>query len=173
MSVEPTTLLRTKLHLPRIRSDTVPRPRLMQKLDHGLDRRLTLVSAAAGMGKSTLLAQWLEHSDRADDFVLVLDDYHTIDDEIVHQILARLIDHMPRNMHLVLTCRTDPPLPLAQLRARSEVTEIRSHDLRFTSEEAYDFLQSAASGAVSRGWLMYCQSAPKAGSLAYAWQPCP
>jgi len=77
----------------------------------------------------------------AEGCVLVLDDYHTIDGPAVHQVLAYLLDHLPPQLHLVIATRVDPPLPLARLRARGQLTELRAHDLRFTPAEAAQFLQ--------------------------------
>jgi LuxR family transcriptional regulator, maltose regulon positive regulatory protein len=72
--------------------------------------------------------------------VVVLDDYHVITSEALHQALAFLLEHMPPHIHVVVMSRTEPPLPLARLRARGELTEIRSGDLQFSIEEAADFL---------------------------------
>ena len=74
------------------------------------------------------------------DAVLVLDDYHAIASVAIHRGLAFLLDHLPPRMHLLLASRADPPLPLARLRARGELVEIRADDLRFTTEEAATFL---------------------------------
>ena len=75
-----------------------------------------------------------------DDFVLVLDDYHVIDATPVDQALTFLLEHLPPQMHLVITTREDPQLPLARLRARGQMTELRAADLRFTPAEAAGFL---------------------------------
>jgi LuxR family maltose regulon positive regulatory protein len=75
-----------------------------------------------------------------DNFTLVLDDYHTIDSESIAYALTFLLDHLPPLMHLVIATREDPPLPLARLRARGQLTELRAADLRFTPEEAGAFL---------------------------------
>lgn len=75
-----------------------------------------------------------------DPFALVLDDYHVIDAQPIHQALTFLLDHLPPRMHLVMTSRADPPLPLAQWRARDQLVEIRAIDLRFTPDEAAAFL---------------------------------
>ena len=74
------------------------------------------------------------------DFVLVLDDYHLVDDKQVDAALAFLLEHQPPQMHLVVTTREDPDLPLARLRARGQLTELRAADLRFTPAEAAEFL---------------------------------
>jgi LuxR family maltose regulon positive regulatory protein len=197
-------LLTTKLYIPPPRPNLVPRPQLLRQLDEGLrlGHRLTLVSAPAGFGKTTLVTEWIcsltrevawlsvdeEDNDprrfftylvaalrqidgqightahgllsapqpppaeslvtlllsdliaTVEAFVLVLDDYHLIQAPQIHGALAFLLDHLPRVMHLVLVTRQDPPLPLARLRARGQISEIRERDLRFTAEEAAAFL---------------------------------
>jgi LuxR family maltose regulon positive regulatory protein len=75
-----------------------------------------------------------------DPFILVLDDYHTIASEPVDQTLTFLLDHLPSQMHLVITTREDPSLPLPRYRVRGQLTELRAADLRFTPEEAGAFL---------------------------------
>jgi LuxR family maltose regulon positive regulatory protein len=75
-----------------------------------------------------------------DSFSSVLDDFHLIDSKPVHEALAFLLDHLPANMHMVITTRVDPPLPLARLRARGQMTENRARDLPFTPDEAAIFL---------------------------------
>lgn len=72
--------------------------------------------------------------------VLVLDDYHHITQQSIHDALAYLIDHLPNNIHLVFISRADPPLPLGRWRVRGQLTEVRADDLRFTEEEAAQFL---------------------------------
>ena len=73
-------------------------------------------------------------------FFLILDDYHVITTQPIHEAVTYLLEHMPSQMHLVILTRADPPLPLSRLRARSQLTEIRAADLRFTDEEAISFL---------------------------------
>jgi LuxR family maltose regulon positive regulatory protein len=73
--------------------------------------------------------------------VLVLDDYHEITATAIHRALTYLVEHLPPRQHLVIAGRSDPPLPLARLRARGELTEIRAAELRFSPEEAGSFLQ--------------------------------
>ena len=198
-------LLATKLYIPRWRPGLVSRPALVERLVRGTERKLTLVSAPAGFGKTTLLAEWLAATpsrDRAvawvsldatdndpalfwayvitalrrvqpevgtsalslllspqpppiasvlmtlineiaaieDDFALVLDDFHVIDAPPAHDAIAFLLDHLPPQMHLVIATREDPRLPLPRLRARSQLTELRAADLRFTSRQATEFL---------------------------------
>jgi LuxR family transcriptional regulator, maltose regulon positive regulatory protein len=197
-------LLETKLHVPRRRRGVVGRPRLDERLSGAEASALTLVSAPAGFGKTTLLTEWLaggpaaRHAvawlslDSADndpalfftyliaalqtvtpavgatalsllqspqtpveaalaallndlnglphDVVLVLDDYHVIATHDIHEGMAYLLDHLPPQAHLVIAGRADPPLPLARLRARSELVEVRAADLRFTLDEAAAYL---------------------------------
>jgi LuxR family maltose regulon positive regulatory protein len=78
-----------------------------------------------------------------DDIVLVLDDYQFVHDEQVHESLAFLLDHLPAAHHVALATRVDPPLPLARMRARGELREIRARQLRFTDREAAELLRSA------------------------------
>jgi LuxR family transcriptional regulator, maltose regulon positive regulatory protein len=210
MTVSSRPLLNTKLYRPKARRGAVPRPRLLEQLDRGLASSVTIVSAPAGFGKSTLLAVWLAEAaggggepagawlslDSGDndpalfwayvvaslrtiapdvgaevlalvetpgpvspqalltgllndlagvagELVLVIDDYHVIETRAVHDGLAFLVANMPPNVHLVLASRADPPLPLARLRARGDLTEVRAADLRFTAEEASDYLTRA------------------------------
>ena len=75
-------------------------------------------------------------------FMLILDDYHVIHTPTIHQQLAFLLDHQPANLHLVITTREDPLLPISRLRARGQVLEIRQDDLRFTAEETAEFLKT-------------------------------
>lgn len=75
-----------------------------------------------------------------DHFVLILDDYHVIEAKAVDRALTFLLDHLPPQLHLVIATREDPPLPLARLRARGQLTELRAADLRFTPAEAAAFL---------------------------------
>lgn len=202
-------LLTTKLALPPLRAALVARPRLIETLRAGLAGPLTLLSAPAGFGKTTLLAQvlstegrllhearaargtalaWLsldagdndpvrfwryviaaleraspgvgqhalgllhnagEFSSQAaltalinaldsqpQPLVLALDDYHAIENPDLHDGLTFLLSHMPAALHLVITSRTTPPLPLERMRVRGQVVELGAADLRFTSDEA-------------------------------------
>jgi LuxR family maltose regulon positive regulatory protein len=81
-----------------------------------------------------------ELADNETDFALVLDDYHEIDNQSIHESVSYLVEHLPPNMHLFIATRADPPLPLARLRARGQMTELRATDLRFTSGEAMELL---------------------------------
>ncbi|MGY1771004.1 LuxR C-terminal-related transcriptional regulator [Blastococcus sp. SYSU D00813] len=206
-------LLTTKLHRPRRRRGLVPRPRLAERLDRGRDATLTLVSAPAGFGKSTVLTEWLaaavpggragawlsldardndpalfwsyvvaalqtavpgigaaalaslrsphtpadaalatlvnELAELPGELVLVLDDYHVIDSPQVHEGLAFLVEHLPTQVQLVIAGRADPPLPLARLRGRGELVEVRAADLRFTPDEVATYLTDAMGLALS------------------------
>jgi LuxR family transcriptional regulator, maltose regulon positive regulatory protein len=77
----------------------------------------------------------------SDPIVLVLEDYHVIQSGPIHQYISYLLDHLPPNVHIILISRAEPPLPLARLRARGQLVEIRTNDLRFTSDEAAEFLK--------------------------------
>lgn len=195
-------ILATKLYTPSARAKAVLRIRLTKQLNDGLQGKLTLVSAPAGFGKTTLVSEWavsckrpvawlsLDERDNEptrfltyvvaalqtitptfgedvfavlesspspptesmltellneisripQNVLLVLDDYHAIDSQPVDQILTFLLDHLPPQMHIVITSREDPQLPLARLRVRGQLTEVRASDLRFTLDEAAEFL---------------------------------
>ena len=90
--------------------------------------------------ESILIALLNEITATPDNFVLILDDYHLIDSKPVDNILTFLLEHLPPQIHLVIASREDPDLPLARLRARGQLTELRVSDLRFTSSEAAEFL---------------------------------
>lgn len=195
-------LLRTKLYIPRQRANLVPRPRLLERLDEGFRRKLTLIAAPAGFGKTTLLSEWIRSNPHAvtwlsldsadndpirfwtywiaslqcqspelgaaalaqlqasqpppllsiltsllndisalpDTFASVLDDYHAIDAPEIHNAVAFVLDNLPDNLRLIITTRADPPLPLARLRARDQMVELRAAELSFTTDEAALFL---------------------------------
>jgi LuxR family maltose regulon positive regulatory protein len=86
------------------------------------------------------------------EMVLVLDDYQFISNDIVHQILAFLIEHCPSTLHLLIVTRSDPPLPLARLRARGQMVELRANDLRFTPGEAVEFLNQVMGLSIDDHW---------------------
>jgi LuxR family maltose regulon positive regulatory protein len=201
-------LLETKLFVPRLRRAAVARPRLSEQLRLGSEVKLTLVSAPAGFGKTTVLAQWLASRaaperpvawlsleeddsqpgsfwtylstalDRAipgvgadalallaspqpnvqaalativndlaaepTDVDLVLDDYHLVDGPDIGAGITFLLEHLPPNVRLVISTRADPALPLARLRARGDLLEIRASDLRFTSKEVASYLNDVS-----------------------------
>jgi len=230
----PAPILATKLYLPPLRLRSVPRPRLVERLNDGLaaGNRLTLVSAPAGFGKTTLVSEWVAGCGRPaawlsldagdsdpgrfltyliaalrtaapgigdgvlpllqspqppplestlttllndiagipSDVVVVLDDYHVLDAQPVDDALAFLVEHLPPQLHLVIATREDPALPLARLRARGQLTELRGADLRFTPSEAAEFLgrvmnldlstdEIAALDARTEGWIAGLQLA--------------
>jgi LuxR family maltose regulon positive regulatory protein len=197
-------LTATKLHIPELRPGHLHRAELVRALIAGLGTRLTLVSASAGSGKTSLLSEWhaapeerrpfawisLDPADNdpvrlwdgalaalqtispqiggsaqsalhspgttvedqvlpllindlaalAEPFVLVLDDYHLVENPEVHSAIELLIERLPAAAHLVIVTRSDPPLPLSRLRARGQMTELRAADLRFNVAEAGAFL---------------------------------
>jgi LuxR family maltose regulon positive regulatory protein len=79
-----------------------------------------------------------------EELVLVLDDYHVLGASAVHQAVTVLLDHLPPSLHLVISTRADPPLPLARWRARGQMIEVRADDLRFTFDEAVQFCKITA-----------------------------
>src|SRR5437667_1171930 len=81
-----------------------------------------------------------ELADVPDDVILVLDDYHRIHNREAHTLLELLVEHLPLQLHLVLICRSDPPLPVARWLAKGRLYELRGTDLRFTPEETETFL---------------------------------
>ena len=237
-----TPILATKLYAPPPRPQVVPRPHLLECLNAGFRSgcKLTLVSAPAGSGKTTLISAWVHQngdvtrgvhpsrvawlsldggdSDPArfltylvaalqsvapglgesllatlqahqppsteallipllnevatlpEPLVLVLDDYHVIESQAVDQALTFLLEHRPAQLHLVMATREDPQLPLARLRARGQLTEVRDADLRFALAEAAEFLNRvmglnlsaadiAALEARTEGWVAGLQLA--------------
>jgi len=107
---------------------------------------------------------------RPDELVLVFDDYHLIESAPIHESLSFFLTHLPPKLHLVIASRNDPPLPLARLRARDRLAELRAADLRFTPEESRSFLQevwglrlspgiAAALEARTEGWAVGLQLA--------------
>jgi LuxR family transcriptional regulator, maltose regulon positive regulatory protein len=106
----------------------------------------------------------------SENFSIVLDDYHLIKTQSIHEALTFLLDHLPPYMHIILTTRADPALPIARLRARNQMTELRADDLRFTSDEAAAFLNEvmrlkltgediAALESRTEGWIAGLQLA--------------
>ncbi len=103
--------------------------------------QLTGASPASFDGAVTALVNQLAAT--SDELVLVVDDYHLIDASEVHRSMEFLLDHLPPSLHLVLASRSDPPLPLARLRVRGQLTEVRAGELRFTADEAAELLRGA------------------------------
>ncbi len=198
-----TPILQTKLHVPNLSPNLVRRPRLIELLNTGVEKRLILISAPAGYGKTTLIVEWLrevgspaawvslDEGDNdpvrffnylvsalqtilpdvgtsalimlqspqkpaldallsllindligtPDHFMLVLDDYHVLQIQSIHEMVTFLLDHLPAQMHLVIGTRADPPLPVARLRGRGQLIEIRLGDLRFSLAESGGFFR--------------------------------
>ena len=200
-------LVETKLYMPRLRRDLVSRPRLRDRLSRGSQSRLTVVSAPAGFGKTTVLIDWLMAAPAEDQAVawlsldegdsdpalfwtylitalqtmapgvgasalpllqsarppietvlttvlnelrtlpyelyVVLDDYHLADGPGIQSGMAFLLDHLPPQVHVAISTRSDPALPLARLRARGDLVELRSLDLRFTPGEVAAYVSEA------------------------------
>ncbi|MEM7028575.1 MAG: tetratricopeptide repeat protein [Chloroflexota bacterium] len=231
-------LLRTKLFIPPPPAESIPRTRLLEQLDQSMSGKLSLVTAPAGYGKTTLVTSWLHHLtaqnpntqiawlslDESDNDIrrfftyfvaalsqfdasfeatidtylqdpraeistetllislvnqvialeqsvtFVLDDYHEITEAAIHEALSFWLDNQPPNFHLVITSRTEPPLPLPRMRVRRQVAEIETDALRFSLEESADFLNkhmhlnlSAADIAqldvMTEGWVASLQLA--------------
>jgi len=239
----PSSILVTKLHIPPLRSGLVHRSRLTERLQHHIssEKKLILVSAPAGFGKTTLVSEWLhdllqaepppcrvswlsldsadndrdmflayfiaalnhgndagmeigrgprnllgsplpvpvetilnqlinEITELTDRRIMVLDDLHLIEAPSVHEVLDILLAKLPPNLHLVLLTREDPHLHLARLRSQGQVTDLRARDLRFTTDEAADFLNrsmglelsgedAASLEARTEGWIAGLQLA--------------
>lgn len=200
----PSALLATRLNIPRLASALVERPQISARLTAGLGRALTLVTAPAGFGKTTILAQWARGCgvpvawvslDAGDDdpaqfwlyvlaalersapgvadsalgmlraprpapieavlrallngiaalpaerhLALVLDDYHCLTAAAIHESVALLLEHPPAQLHVYLAGRSEPPLPLARLRVRDQIAELRAPDLRFVPAEVAEFV---------------------------------
>ena len=224
-------LLQTKFHIPPVRRELVHRARLIDLLKTRQQHKLTLLTAPAGFGKTTLAASWLSEQecpvawvslDESDndpirffsyvisaldgvtavrigqtalnllhssepaspntllaylindlvnlnaDLILALDDYHRIEAKEIHAALAFLLDNQPPKLHLVLISRTEPPLPLAKLRARHQLAELQTFDLRFSHDEIDQFLnqtmhlglsaqQVTKLGMQTEGWVTALQ----------------
>ena len=120
---------------------------------------------------STILTTLLDEMEQVDrEFILILDDYHVISDQAIHDSLLALLNHPPANMHLVLSTRTNPELPLSRFRVRSQMIEVRDQDLCFTRQEAASFLvegmglplseeEVATLAARTEGWIAGLQLA--------------
>lgn len=209
---KPYPLLSTKLFMPQLQQGCVLRQALIDRLNKARHKRLTLISAPAGFGKTTLLLQWIfqnripaawisldtsdsdpasflcyliaalqkitEHTGDAvlsmmqsphpppfqtilihlmdeishinKDFILVMDDYHTIENPDIHTTVNFILAHLPPKMHVVISTRTDPPLPLARMTSRHQITEIRSSDLCFTLDETVSFFNETMNLNLSR-----------------------
>lgn len=136
----------------------------------GVDVLAALQSPQPPQSESILTALLNEIATVPDTFILIIDDYHVVDAKPVDEALAFLLEHMPPQMHLVIATREDPSLPLARLRARGQLTELRAADLRFTPGEAAEFLNQvmglklsaeeiAALESRTEGWIAGLQLA--------------
>ena len=106
------------------------------------DRVRSLLEAPRGVsGEGVVTALVNELDTLADPVTLVFDDYHVIESGPVHDGVTFLVSHLPPQLHVLIASRSDPPLPLARLRARGQIAELRAADLRFTPEEAAAFLR--------------------------------
>ena len=116
----------------------------LQEADHTIGAEATQLLAGMKQAPSeTVLTSLINDLDVADgEIVLVLDDYQFISNQAVHEDVAFLLEHCPTTLHLVISTRSDPPLPLARLRARGQTVELRAADLRFTEPEAAQFLNN-------------------------------
>jgi LuxR family maltose regulon positive regulatory protein len=204
-------LLSTKLFIPTSPLHVISRPDLVDIIERNLVQKLTLVSAPAGFGKSTLVCEWakshkgptswitLDKSDNdpsrfisylyealklsnikinkeqinsfvspevieidaistlflnslahsKEKIVLVLDDYHLIDNPNIHQLITYFLNHSPPTFHTIISTRADPPLPLSRMRARGEMIEVRVSDLRFKKENVEKFFKKTQDHVLS------------------------
>ncbi|UCD37570.1 MAG: hypothetical protein JSW54_12190 [Fidelibacterota bacterium] len=109
-------------------------------------RTLPMLRSGHSLPVEVLLANLINDIDtHSEDFALVLDDYHYIEISEIHAMVEFLLEHLPGRMHVVIATRVDPPLPLARLRGRDQLAELRFEDLQFTSAETYAFLMQAKS----------------------------
>jgi LuxR family maltose regulon positive regulatory protein len=132
---------------------------------------LPLLRSSQPLPSETLLVLLVnELAGLSQEVALVLDDYHVIDTPALHHALSFLLDHLPAHMHLLISSRSEPPLPLARLRAGNELVELRAAELRFTREEAANFLQQTMNLALpeqavtalearTEGWIAALQLA--------------
>jgi LuxR family transcriptional regulator, maltose regulon positive regulatory protein len=129
---------------------------------------LTAPGVVSGQGVVTALVNHLQAA--PEELALVLDDYHLMESAPIHEDLAFLLGHLPPRLHVVITSRSDPPLPLARLRARGQLAELRTADLRFTPEESVALLRevwgldltpeaAATLGSRTEGWAVGLQLA--------------
>ncbi|KAM3098828.1 AAA family ATPase [Phormidesmis sp. 146-12] len=92
------------------------------------------------------------------DVVLVLDDYHLINTSAIHDALIFLLEHLPLQVHLAIATRIDPPLSIARLRVRAQLTELHANDLRFTHEEAAAFLHQSLAQPLTEAQIATLQT---------------
>lgn len=200
MTLDP--ILKTKLFIPPLREGIVSRPRLIERINQNINNKALLISAPAGFGKSTLLAEWSsqaqtpvcwvsldktendpinflsyliasvqneynnlgdtvlnalrtpgtppvtgllnawvnEVAEYAKDFVLVLDDFHHIQDQAVAELVCHLTENQPPQLHLLLASRAELPFSCSRLRAQGDLVDLGISELRFTSDETTEYL---------------------------------
>jgi ATP/maltotriose-dependent transcriptional regulator MalT len=114
---------------------------------------LQLLSSSTPSTEAALAALLNDLAGRPEDLLLILDDYHLIEAPEVHEGMIFLLEHRPPQLHVVLATRTDPPLPLARMRARGQLVEVRAADLRFTVEESGAYLNGPMELRISEGDL--------------------
>src|SRR5215471_16887567 len=118
----------------------------------GLAGRVGTAPPGSAEGLVTALINELAAGPGPDEVLLVLDDYHLVDSGPVHESVAFLLEHLPPGLRVAVSSRADPPLPLARLRARGQLAELRAADLRFTDQEAAALLGGVVgSGLAGRG----------------------
>jgi LuxR family maltose regulon positive regulatory protein len=144
----------------------------LQKVDAHLGREIESVIHSGQVPPEDVISTNLINDISAlnDRFILILDDFHVIQDRFILKVLEKMITNLPQPMHLVLITREDPPLPLARLRANSLLTEIRARDLRFTRHDINQFLNGVMGLSLSsadihvledktEGWIVGVQLA--------------
>lgn len=115
------------------------------------DLALAMLYAAQPPPLSTVLVTLInEIGSCSGEIILILDDYHLTEDQAIQEGMLFLLDHLPANLHLVLSCRVDPVLPLSRWRTRGQITEIRQADVYFTQEEADSFLRQGLGLSLSK-----------------------
>lgn len=204
-------ILKTKLFIPPVQDDVITRPRLLNRINENINKKVLFINAPAGFGKSTLLAEWAAQSDLAvswvsldktenepvnflsyliagvqsiysglgdtilsvlqapgspsvekllyawineitehtQDFVLILDDFHLIENQDVIDLVCTLTTHQPPQLHILLASRADLPLPGSRLRARGELIELGIAEMRFTQHEALTYLQKQLGDSIN------------------------
>jgi LuxR family maltose regulon positive regulatory protein len=225
-------ILRTKFFIPPLHEGMTPRPRLVDIINRNIQKKVLLVSAPAGFGKSTLLSEWAaqapmpiswlsvdrtendpinflihlissvrniypdvgeaslstlqapgsppiwnicnawlnEISEFTNNFILILDDFHYIQDRSTIELLTYLTDHQPAQLHLIIASRTSTPSPFSKLRAHGDMIDLGIGDLRFSEAETIAYLRSHMGERISieeakilhdrtEGWITALQMA--------------
>lgn len=209
-------ILETKIFIPQVSGEHLPRRRLISKINRGIQRKLVLVAAPAGYGKTTLLAAWAEQSslpvawisiDRTENdptvfltylvaaigtslhdlhqtvldklinpnvfsaqslitlvinqvsraetsLVLVIEDFHRINDPQVINAVCYLLEHLPHNLHLIISSRSSLPFPCSRFRATGDLIELLDTDLRFTLDESREYLKATLTQRIDDRTMM-------------------